>query len=127
MTSRIISTPQNTDPGTDGGIGYDFQKDLAVLLCIQMLLDKNAKYVVCEFHEDLVRIQKGYQLELIQVKKSQSKSWTLHNLITPTKKQKQGILGKLFAPLHHGKDISRIAFCSYGRPGKSQNDDGCNL
>ena len=127
MTSRIISTPQNTDPGTDGGIGYDFQKDLAVLLCIQMLLDKNAKYVVCEFHEDLVRIQKGWQLELIQVKKNQSKNWTLHSLIVPTKKQKKGILGKLFEPLQHGKDISRIAFCSYGRPGKSQKDGDCNL
>ncbi len=115
MAKQILSTPQMTDPGTEGIIGYDYQRDLAVMLCIKMIENHQTENVVCEFHEDIVQIKGHNQLELIQVKKTQSKSWTLHNLVTPEKKQKLGVLGKLLMPIQGGKDVIKIAFWGCGK------------
>jgi hypothetical protein len=73
MAQRIIDTPQLTDPGTEGLIGYDYQRDLAVMLCIKMIENHQIANVVCEFHEDIVQIKKSNKLELIQVKKRKAK------------------------------------------------------
>ena len=127
MAQRILYTPQVTDPGTEGVIGYDYQRDVAVMLCIKMIENHQIEYVVCEFHDDVVQINCRSQLELIQVKKTQSKNWTLHNLIAPDKGQKLGVLGKLFSPLQKGKDIVGISFWGNGKPGASKEDGNFSL
>lgn len=127
MAKRILDTPQVTDPGTEGIVGYDYQRDLAVMLCIKMIGDQQTEYVVCEFHDDIVQIYCGGKLELIQVKKAQSKNWTLHNLIAPQKGQNLGILAKLFRTLQVGKDVYGISFWGYGKPGMSKEDGNYSL
>lgn len=127
MAKRIMDTPQLTDPGTEGLMGYDYQRDLAVMLCIKMIENHKIENVVCEFHEDIVQIKDCNKLELIQVKKTQSKNWTLHNFIVPEKKQKLGILGKLFTPIQNGKDIVKIAFWGHGKIGTSKVDGELSL
>lgn len=89
-----------------------------------MLADKTVEYIVCEFHEDVVQIRRGLQLDLVEVKKRESGTWALSDLIRPKSGQKQGILGKLFAELQKGKDIGRLLLLGCGR---MSGDSGCSL
>ncbi|MEK6750698.1 MAG: dsDNA nuclease domain-containing protein [Chloroflexota bacterium] len=127
MAQRILDTPQISDPGTEGLIGYDYQRDLTVMLCIRMIENHQIENVVCEFHEDIVQIKDHNKLEFVQVKKTQSKTWTLHNFIAPEKRQKLGVLGKLFTPVQNGKDVVKIAFWGHGKLGLSKDDGELSL
>ena len=122
MARRLISTPQSNDPGSEGALGYDYQKELATYLCVKMIADKQVGYVVCEFHEDILQVYNGLQIHLIQVKKNQSKSWTLANITTPAKGEKQSILAKLFSPVQNGKDIARLSFWGHATMSKAQGE-----
>ena len=123
MTRRLLSTPLSSDPGAEGASGYDYQKELATLLCIRMLADKQICYVVCEFHEDVLLVNNGLRLHLIQVKKNQSKSWTLTNLTTLAKGETQSVFAKLFSSLQKGKDIEKLSFSGYATMGKATTED----
>ncbi|HEX8608384.1 MAG TPA: dsDNA nuclease domain-containing protein [Pedobacter sp.] len=119
MTNHPLATPQDNDPGTEGIVGYEYQREIAVLLCIRMLANKDRKYIVCEFHEDLLQIRRDLSVEFTQIKKKDG-NWTLRSLLIPAKKQKLSILGKLFLPLQMGKNISRIHLWGYGKPGSDR-------
>lgn len=117
MSRRILTTPLTQDPGSEAAIGYDYQWHIGTRLVIQMLANKDSEYLVCEFHEDLVQVNNRQGLRLVQVKKRESGSWTLSSLIAPEKKQKQGILAKLFSHVSKGKDICQILLIGYGKIG----------
>ncbi|MEI2607642.1 MAG: dsDNA nuclease domain-containing protein [Candidatus Promineifilaceae bacterium] len=127
MTVHIISTPQLSDQGSEGSAGYDYQKEFALMLCIDMLLDKNSRCVICEFHEDVVQISRGWEIDLIQVKKKENGNWSLNDLIKPDKKQTQGIMAKLLSPMQQGKAIRKIRLAGYGKVTPSKGDGNLNL
>lgn len=127
MHNDLFITPQDSDPGSEGALGYDYQRDVAVLQCIKMLVDKQVEYVICEFHEDLVTSNKQKQLSLIQVKKAERDSWTLDSLLTPPKKQPKGILAKLFTHMEAGKSISVLSLQGFGRVGGASRNGNCSL
>jgi hypothetical protein len=101
MSKSLISTPQNTDPGSEGSSGYEYQRDIAVLRCIEMIECRDIEYIICEFHEDIVQINKGMDLELVQVKKRETGNWTLDSLLKQVKKEKS-ILASLFHSIEMG-------------------------
>jgi hypothetical protein len=125
MAKRLISTPPEADTGSEAGVGFDFQWHLAAGKCIEMLSDEVTEYVVCEFHEDIIQIKReGVGLDLIQVKKKESGTWSMNDLLKPEKKQKKGILAKLFEHLEAGKDIRSISLVGHGR---CSGDEDCSL
>src|SRR5687768_16526656 len=108
MTKSLLSTLPNGDPGSHAASGYSYQWHLATARCIEMLQDPDTQYVVCEFHEDVVEVRFGEQLDLIQIKKRDTGKWSLANLLSPAKRDRPGILAGLFAKLQAGKDIRRL-------------------
>lgn len=124
MSSRALSAPQLRDPGSEGGAGYTYQWHVAARMCIQMLADKAVDYIVCEFHEDVVQIRRGLQLDFVEVKKRENGNWTLLDLTRPKSRQKQGILGKLLTELQKGKDVGRLLLVGCGR---MSGDGDCSL
>jgi len=126
MSRSLISTPQNTDPGSEGSSGYEYQRDVAILRCIEMIKYRDTKYVVCEFHEDVVQISRGMQLELVQVKKRESGNWTLDSLLKKSKKKKS-ILASLFNPLEIGKSVTKLSLCGFGRVATERKNKSYDL
>jgi hypothetical protein len=127
MVSRsLLATSPLTDPGSEGALGYDYQCHIGARKCIEMLSDKDVEYVVCEFREDILQVRRDLKLELCQVKKRESGAWSLHDLIAPDKKQRDGILGKLFYPIQQGMDVHRLNLIGCGRVSAS-SDRGCSL
>lgn len=115
MPKRILTTPQNQDPGAEGGRGYDYQWHVGARMAIQMLCDKDTEYIVCEFHEDMVNVNRALGLKLVQIKKRETQNWTMHSLVAPEKKQRQGIFCKLFTHLAKGKDVQSLLLMGHGR------------
>lgn len=115
MSKRILTKPLDKDPGGEGGRGYDYQWHVGARMAIEMLCDKEMEYIVCEFHEDMVHVNRSMGLKLVQVKKRETQNWTMNSLVIPEKKQKQGILCKLFAQLANGKDVRSLLLIGYGR------------
>lgn len=124
MSRRVLTSPQPNDPGSEGGSGYDYQWHVGARMALQMLLNKETEYLVCEFHEDTIQVNRSLGLKLVQIKKRDSGNWTMQSLIRPDKKQKQGILCKLFSPLAKGKDIKELLLTGYG---KTSGDDELSL
>lgn len=91
-----------------------------------MIECRDTKYVVCEFHEDVVQINKGMELELVQVKKRESGNWTLDSLLKKSKKKKS-ILASLFNPIEIGKNVTQLMICGFGRVAIERKDKGYNL
>lgn len=117
----FASVPQS-DPGSEGGIGFDYQWHVTCYLCIEMILNTNIQRVICEYGEDITLQKMDSEIEKIQVKKRDSGNWHLADLISPPKKQKKGIFAKLFEPLQEGKKISGLKILGYGRIGGSQDN-----
>lgn len=116
MSKRLVSTPPQGDDGSEAGVGLDFQWHLAAINCIGMLTDRSVEYVVCEFHEDIIQVKRnGTSLDLQQVKKKESGTWTMNNLIKPEKKQTKGVLAKLFQHIQSGKDVRNLLLVGHGR------------
>ena len=90
-----------------------------------MLADRKVEYIVSEFHQDLVYVRHGSQLDLMQIKKRKSGNWTLVSLINPERKQKQGI-SEVAEPIQDGKDVGRLLLLGYGTIGENLRD-GCSL
>lgn len=126
MSIEFLSSVPETDPGSEGGIGFDYQWQITSRLCIEMLLNVESIRVVCEYGEDITLHKKDSVLEKIQVKKRESGSWTFPELIKPAKKQKKGILAKLFEPLQDGKNVGSIKILGCGKVGTGKNSD-CSL
>ncbi|MEM7114354.1 MAG: dsDNA nuclease domain-containing protein [Chloroflexota bacterium] len=118
MTRHLISVPPIDDSGSEGGIGYDYQRDIALMLAIEMLRDRGTEHIICEFHQDIVKMEKHGEIQLTQIKKSEIKAWTLNRLITPNKKHGQGILANLFLPLEMGKNVTELNLWGFGRVSK---------
>lgn len=126
MEENIISTPQKTDPGSHSSLGFDYQKQLTVYLCINMIRDKDVKYIVCEFHEDVLEVKADLRFDLIQIKMNSSSTWALEKLITPDNKQKLSMLGKLFQPVLR-KDVTKVAFWGTGKIERFKGDSSLAL
>lgn len=126
MSIEFLSSVPETDPGSEGGIGFDYQWQITSRLCIEMLLKVESIRVVCEYGEDITLHKKDSIIEKIQVKKRETGSWTFPELIKPAKKQKMGILAKLFEPLQDGKNVGSIKILGCGKVGTSKNSD-CSL
>lgn len=121
MSIEFLSSVPETDPGSEGGIGFDYQWQMASFLCIEMLLNPETLRVVCEYGEDVTLHKKDSAIEKIQVKKRDSGSWTFLELIKPAKKQKRGIFSKLFEPLQEGKKITKLSILGCGKTGTTRN------
>lgn len=126
MSIEFLSSVPETDPGSEGGIGFDYQWQMTSRLCIEMLLKIESIRVVCEYGEDITLHKKDSVIEKLQIKKRETGSWTFPELIKPTKKQKMGILAKLLAPLQDGKNIDGLKVLGCGKVGTSKNSD-CSL
>lgn len=126
MSIEFLSSVPETDPGSEGGIGFDYQWQITSRLCIEMLLNVESIRVVCEYGEDITLHKKDSIIEKIQVKKRETGSWTFPELIKPAKKQKMGILAKLFEPLQDGKNVDRLRILGCGKVGTVRNSD-CSL
>lgn len=125
MSKKSLMTVPKTDPGSEAGIGFDFQWHVVSRLCIAMLLDQNMVRIVNECGEDATIVRKGQGIELVQIKKRDSGAWNTEALVKPAKKQKMGVLGKLFTPLQEGKDVHRLCIKGCGRV--SGGDIECSL
>jgi Cap4, dsDNA endonuclease domain len=114
MKKKMFQVPVISDPGSQAAVGFDYQTHVANGLCIRMLIDKSIQYVLCEFHEDVVQVRQDSKLEMIQVKKREGGKWSLNDLIKPARRQRLGILAKLFECVQNGKDISKLRLIGYG-------------
>jgi hypothetical protein len=126
MDIDFLSSVPQTDPGSEGGIGFDYQWHMTCYLCTAMLLNPNILRVVCEYGEDITLHRKDSAIEKFQVKKRDSGSWTLSELIKPVKKQTKGILSKLFEPIQEGKKVAKIGILGCGKLGNIQISE-CSL
>ena len=123
MSIEFLSSVPESDPGSEGGIGFDYQWQVASFLCIEMLLNPETLRVICEYGEDVTLHKKDSVIEKIQVKKRDSGSWTFLELIKPAKKQKRGIFSKLFEPLQEGKKITKLSILGCGKTGATRNSE----
>ena len=88
MSIEFLSSVPESDPGSEGGIGFDYQWQVASFLCIEMLLNPETLRVICEYGEDVTLHKKDSVIEKIQVKKRDSGSWTFLELIKPAKSKR---------------------------------------
>lgn len=126
MSIDFLPDVPESDPGSEGGIGFDYQWHMTSRLCIDMLLHLEAIRVICEYGEDITLQKRETSIEKFQIKKRESGNWTFSDLIKPSKKQKKGILGKLFEPLQEGKSVDRLGILGCGRTGTNRNGH-CSL
>ena len=126
MKLDIRAIPPSDDSGTEGIIGYDYQRDFALKLVIEMLGDKDVEFVVCEFHQDLVTIARMGSVRLVQVKKRDTGTWTLNDLVS-TRGKKQSVLANLFTPLQNGKNVSSLALWGFGRMGRPKQNNALHI
>ncbi len=126
MSIEFLSSVPDTDPGSEGGIGFDYQWQVTSRLCIEMLSNPESIRIVCEYGEDITLHKNDSLIEKIQVKKRETGSWTFPELIKPAKKQKMGILAKLFEPLQDGKNVDKLRILGCGKVGTSRSSD-CSL
>ena len=110
---KLLNKPQKSDPGSDGSAGYEFQCQVAVRKCIEMLAGNGVSAIVCEFHEDIIRVQRLGGLHLQQVKKKETGPWTLSDLLKHKKKTRSP-LGKLLLQVENGRDVTSIEITSHG-------------
>ncbi len=119
-TALLAARPLD-DKGSEASYGIDYQWHLAARLCIEMLQNKDVQAVICEFHQDIVRVDSKRNCQLVQVKKHERPGpWRLSELLTPTDVGSLSAIGKLFLETRY-KDVNQLVICSHGRAGDSED------
>ncbi len=98
LAEKIVSVPQKENAGENSDDAFAFQKNWVFHTIIKLQQLEGDYVFVFEFHDDVLHLdsESPNKIRFIQIKKSESKNWTLNRLLKSGNGSSNSIIGKLY-------------------------------